>query len=50
MLKAVNLGSDTDTTAAIAGGLSGIIYGYDSIPKDWINKLQRKDIIEECLF
>lgn len=50
VLKAVNLGSDTDTTAAIAGGLSGIIYGYDSIPKDWINKLQRKDIIEECLF
>ena len=50
VLKAVNLGSDTDTTAAIAGGLAGIIYGYDSIPKDWINKLQRKDIIEECLF
>lgn len=50
VLKAVNLGSDTDTTAAIAGGLAGIIYGYDSIPKDWIEKLQRKDLIEECLF
>ena len=50
VLKAVNLGSDTDTTAAIAGGLAGIIYGYDNIPKDWIEKLQRKDLIEECLF
>ena len=50
VLKAVNLGYDTDTTAAIAGGLAGIMYGYDSIPKDWIEKLQRKDLIEECLF
>ena len=50
VLKAVNLGRDTDTTAAIAGGLAGIMYGYDSIPKDWIEKLQRKDLIEECLF
>lgn len=50
VLKAVNLGCDTDTTAAIAGGIAGIMYGYDSIPKDWIEKLQRKDLIEECLF
>ena len=50
VLKAVNLGYDTDTTAAITGGLAGIMYGYDNIPKDWIEKLQRKDLIEECLF
>lgn len=50
VLRAVNLGSDTDTTAAIAGGLAGIIYGYDNIPREWIEKLQRKDLIEECLF
>lgn len=50
VLKAVNLGSDTDTTAAIAGGLAGVMYGYNNIPKDWIKKLQRKDIIEKCLF
>jgi ADP-ribosylglycohydrolase len=36
--------------AAIAGGLAGIIYGYDNIPNEWIDKLQRKDIIEACLF
>lgn len=50
VLKAVNLGYDTDTTAAIAGGLAGILYGYNSIPQEWIGKLQRKDLIEECLF
>lgn len=29
VLKAVNLGEDTDTVAAVAGGLAGILYGYD---------------------
>lgn len=46
VLKAVNLGSDTDTVAAIAGGLAGALYGIDSIPKDWINTLKRKNYIE----
>lgn len=50
VLKAVNLGDDTDTTAAIAGGLAGILYGYDNIPKEWIDKLQKKELIEDCLF
>ena len=50
VLKAVNLGDDTDTTAAVTGGLAGIIYGYDGIPKEWIEKLRGKDIIENCLF
>ena len=46
VLKAVNLGGDTDTIAAIAGGLAGALYGYDSIPKEWLNTLLRKDFIE----
>ena len=50
VLKAVNLGGDTDTITAIAGGLAGIKYGYDSIPKQWINTLRGKEIIERCLF
>lgn len=50
VLKAVNLGSDTDTTAAVAGGLAGIVYGYDGIPGGWIEKLQRKDIIDGVLW
>ena len=50
VLKAVNLGGDTDTIAAVSGGLAGIIYGYEDIPIKWINNLQRKDIIDSCLF
>lgn len=45
VLKAVNLGGDTDTTAAVTGGLAGIYYGVDNIPAAWINQIARKDDI-----
>ncbi|MFN6484401.1 MULTISPECIES: ADP-ribosylglycohydrolase family protein [unclassified Nostoc] len=46
VLKAVNLGGDTDTTAAVTGGLAGIYYGIENIPKQWINQIaRRQDII-----
>ena len=41
---------DTDTVAAVTGGLAGIMYGFDGIPKEWIETLRGKDIIENCLF
>lgn len=47
VLTAVNLGGDTDTIAAIAGGLAGALYGYESIPKDWLKTLIKRDYIEE---
>jgi len=47
VLKAVNLGGDTDTTAAVTGGLAGLLYGYEQIPKHWIDALARKDDIED---
>ena len=43
VLKAVNLGGDTDTTACICGGLAGIYYGYDAIPIDWIESIPHLD-------
>lgn len=46
VLKAVNLGEDTDTTGAITGGIAGIYYGYENIPEEWIAELVRKDDIE----
>lgn len=47
VLKAVNLGEDTDTTAAITGGIAGIFYGFENIPEEWISELVRKDDIEK---
>ena len=47
VLKAVNLGEDTDTVGAVAGGLAGILYGYECIPEEWRNTLIRRDYIEE---
>ena len=47
VLKAVNLGHDTDTTACVTGGLAGLLYGYDEIPLVWVNEITRKDDIEE---
>ena len=41
VLKAVNLGKDTDTVAAVAGGLAGLAYGYRSIPQEWLDQLAR---------
>jgi len=43
----INLGEDTDTTAAIIGGLGGIYFGLENISKEWINSLARvEDIID----
>jgi ADP-ribosyl-[dinitrogen reductase] hydrolase len=46
VLKAVNLGEDTDTTGAVTGGLAGIYYGIEEIPSLWVEKIAKlKDII-----
>ena len=49
VLKAVNLGADTDTVGAICGGLAGIYYGYDAIPVDWLEEIDQLDyVLELC--
>jgi len=45
VLKAVNLGVDSDTTGAVCGGLAGLLYGFDSIPTEWVDALARRDDI-----
>ena len=32
---------------AVAGGLAGLYYGYNEIPKEWIDVIPKKDWIEE---
>lgn len=49
LLKAVNLGLDTDTIAAVAGGLAGLYYGYAGIPTNWLATIQKRDLIEQIL-
>ena len=44
VLKAVNLGGDTDTIAAIAGALAGLKYEMDGIPKEWMDTIYHSEI------
>ena len=44
-LTAINLVGDTDTIAALVGGLAGVYYGFQRIPDIWIqNILKKKEI------
>jgi ADP-ribosylglycohydrolase len=43
----IKCGGDTDTQAAVTGGLAGAFYGLDGIPKGWIKVLMNKDMIME---
>ncbi len=46
ILTAINLGEDTDTTAAIVGGLAGAHYGIGAIPSAWREALVKTDLID----
>ncbi|EBO9898473.1 ADP-ribosylglycohydrolase family protein [Salmonella enterica] len=46
VLMAVNHDGDTDSTGSIAGNILGILYGVESIPQDWLDRLEMKDVIE----
>lgn len=46
VLKAVNLGEDTDTVAAVAGGLAAAMYGLQGIPRKWKEELRKKEQLE----
>ncbi len=47
ILNAVNLGNDTDTIAAITGGLLGIYYGIDAIKQEWKSNLKKYEYIKK---
>lgn len=40
-------GDDSDTVAAVAGGLAGIYYGMGEIPEEWLLKLQNRESLED---
>ena len=50
ILDAINLGEDTDTVAAITGGLLGASFdGKDDLPQDWLSKIVKLDQIEDLI-
>jgi ADP-ribosylglycohydrolase len=42
--KAVSLGDDTDTTAAVAGGFAGVRHGLSGIPQRWLAALAEREL------
>lgn len=49
VLAAVNLGGDTDTTAAVAGAIAGVYYRFEAIPPKWVSQLRGKAVIDQCI-
>ncbi|MDD7389087.1 MAG: ADP-ribosylglycohydrolase family protein [Lachnospiraceae bacterium] len=49
VLKAVNLGADTDTVGAVAGGLAGLFYGYAQIPSEWLETIRKREWVEQLI-
>ncbi|MES1041334.1 ADP-ribosylglycohydrolase family protein [Peribacillus simplex] len=49
VLKAVNLGDDTDTVGAITGTMAGMYYKMNDIPKEWLEKISRKEDIDKII-
>ena len=47
--RAILLGNDTDTTAAVAGGLAGVRYGIKGLPEDWMGLLRGKELVQAIL-
>ena len=47
IIASTNIGGDTDTIGAIVGSMAGIYYGFESIPSNWLDKLQRKEYLME---
>lgn len=49
VIKAVNLGGDTDTIAAVTGSIAGLLYGRENIPQRWQSKLRNKEYLMQLI-
>ena len=47
IIGSVNLGGDTDTIGAITGSIAGVLYGLDTFPEQWLNKLKKRETLED---
>lgn len=46
---AISLGRDTDTTACVAGGIAGLYFGFEALPKHWVMQLRAQDMVMSLL-
>jgi len=49
VVRAIRYGTDTDTTACIAGGLAGVSFGLESIPPEWLSAVRGQDLVEPLI-
>lgn len=49
LVEVVNRGGDTDTGGTVAGGLAGAFYGFEDIPRRWVEPLKNKERLEQVL-
>jgi ADP-ribosylglycohydrolase len=49
VLRAVNLGDDSDTTGAVCGQLAGACWSETGIPEEWLGGLAKRELIEHAL-
>lgn len=47
--RAIAFGNDTDTTAAVTGGIAGVLYGFEDIPRRWFEILRGKKEVYELI-
>ena len=47
--RAIRYGHDTDTTACVAGGIAGLMHGFEAIPRPWRDALRGQEILQPLL-
>ena len=47
LIAAVNHSGDSDSTGAVAGNILGAYLGMDAVPKDWLDRLELVDVMQE---
>lgn len=49
LLVAVNHGGDSDSTGSVCGNIVGALHGVDAIRRDWLDRVQFGDVIEQLV-
>jgi len=47
MMLLAGMGGDVDTVCCVYGQIAGACYGYDAIPRRWLNSLQKPELLAD---